>query len=92
MEIELTLPLSEKKRRRAIHNFDVYVTSLARKNRLKVNGRRLTPEERARFKEAKAKELKSYIKHSIIEALPKMIQSSKGTHREDEMAVNVEAM
>ena len=44
---------------------------MARKKRLDVNERRLTPEERARFKVAKIKELKSYIKHSIIEARPK---------------------
>ena len=44
---------------------------MARKKRLEVNERRLTPEERARFKVAKANELKSYIKHSIVEALPK---------------------
>ena len=71
VEVELDLPLPGKKRGRAIRNFEAYVTSVARKKRLEVNERRLTPEDRARFKVAKAKELKSYIKHSIIEALPK---------------------
>ena len=71
VEIELDLPLPGKRRGRAIRNFEAYVTSMARKKRLEVNERRLTPEERARFKVAKAKELKSYVKHSIIEALPK---------------------
>ena len=67
----MDLPLPGKKRGRAIRDFEAYVTSMARKKRLEVNERRLTPEERARFKEAKAKELKSYIKHSIVEAFPK---------------------
>ena len=70
MEVELDLPMPGKKRQRAIRNFETYVTSMARKKRLEVNERRLTPEERARFKVAKEKELKSYIKHNIIEALP----------------------
>ena len=70
VEVELDLPMPGKKRQRAIRNFETYVTSMARKKRLEVNERRLTPEERARFKVAKEKELKSYIKHNIIEALP----------------------
>ena len=92
MEVELDLPLPGKKRGRAIRNFEAYVTSMARKKRLEVNERRVTPEERARVKVAKDKELKSYIKHSIIEALPKGVPSSKRPSGKDEMAVDVEAM
>merc|ERR1712020_839389 len=58
VEVELDLPLPGRKRGRAIRNFEAYVTSMARKKRLEVNERRLTPEERARFKVAEAKVLK----------------------------------
>ena len=71
VEINIPLPAEERKLGRAINNLKAYVTSLARKRKLEVSERSLTHEERERFKPAKAKEVKSYIQHEIVEALPK---------------------
>ena len=61
----------KRKRRRAIRNFKAYVILMARKKRLKVSRRRLTPEARAWFEKAKAKAMRSYIKHGSVETLTK---------------------
>ena len=73
VEIELELPTPPRKKKRAMRDLQVYLTSQARKKRLEVSERRLSPEERAEFKTAKLKELKQYLKHEIVEALPKYL-------------------
>ena len=45
MEIDIPLPTEQKILGRAINNLKAYVTSLARKRKLEVSERSLTPEE-----------------------------------------------
>ena len=91
VEINIPLPNAESKLGRAINNLRAYVTSLARKRKLEVSECSLTREEREKLGPAKALEVKSYLQHEIVEALPQL-QDPSGKNGKDEMAPYVEAM
>ena len=70
VEVEVALPAERRKLKRASRNLEAYVCSQIRKEKREVHERRLTPEEQAKFRPAKEKEVKNYVVNAVLETLP----------------------
>ena len=70
VEIEIPMPESKRGIQKAIQNLESYFVGAFKRRAVEVNEKRLTPEERQKFKEAKDVEVRNFIAAKAFEALP----------------------
>ena len=74
VEIEIELPESKRGIKKFLQNPEAYVVSQLKRRQVEVHERHLSPEERAQFREAKMKEVRSFISAQCFEMVPKHLQ------------------
>ena len=76
-ETEVELPTSRRGIKRVMGSPEAFVVSQLRKNTVEVRERNLTDDELLQFRNAKNKEVKSYIQSHCFKVLPEAIQQSQ---------------
>ena len=74
VEIELELPQSKRGIKKFLQDPEAFVVSQLKRKQVEVHERYMSPEERAQFKEAKMKEVRSFIRAQCFELVPKHLQ------------------
>ncbi|CAE7272397.1 RE1, partial [Symbiodinium sp. CCMP2456] len=75
--IELEMPNSNKGWDRFFNNPQAYFVGALKRRAVEVSEKRLSPEDRERFREAKNKEVRNFIGAKAFEALPEHLKPSK---------------
>ena len=75
--IEVEMPQSNRGWDKFFQNPEAYFTGALRRRAVEVSERRLSAEDRAKFKEAKAKEVRNFIAARAFEALPEHMKPSR---------------
>ena len=77
--VEIGIDMHESKRgmQRALNNLEAFFTGALKKRAIEVCERKLNPQDKAAFQEAKNIEIKNFLSSKAFEALPKHLQPSK---------------
>eukprot|EP00959_Pyramimonas_sp_CCMP1952_P366255 7670831-Pyramimonas_sp.AAC.1 len=70
LEVSVEVPLEGKPLKQATRHMSAYMASQLRKGKREISERTLTPDEVAKFGQAKATEVNNYIVSSVLETLP----------------------
>ncbi|CAK0903376.1 unnamed protein product, partial [Prorocentrum cordatum] len=70
LEVSVEVPLEGKPLKQATRHMSTYMASQLRKGKREISERTLTPDEVAKFGQAKATEVNNYIVSSVLETLP----------------------
>ncbi|CAK0829393.1 unnamed protein product, partial [Prorocentrum cordatum] len=70
LEVSVEVPLEGKPLKQATRHMSTYMASQQRKGKREISERTLTPDEMAKFGQAKATEVNNYIVSSVLETLP----------------------
>ena len=73
-EIEIEFPESKRGIKKFLQNPEAFVVSQLKRKQVEVHERNLSPQERAQFREAKMKEVRSFISAQCFELVPKHLQ------------------
>ena len=73
-EIEIELPESRRGLQKFMKDPEAYVVSQMKRRQIEVRERNLNPGERAQFREAKMKEVRSFVRAQCFEVVPKHLQ------------------
>ena len=77
IEVEIPLPESRQGLEQATRNLEAYFTGALKRRAVEVSEKRLSPEDRLRFQEAKSIEIKNYLAAQAFEVLPRHLQPSR---------------
>jgi hypothetical protein len=77
VEVAIELPDTRRGRIQAADNFESFLVSTLRRRAVEVSEKRLSPEDKQKFREAKAVEVKNFIAAQAFEALPEHLRPSK---------------
>ena len=75
--IEISMPETDNQWNKALHNLSSFFVGALKRQAVEVSEKRLTPEERQQFKEAKNVEVRNFIAAKAFEALPAHLQPSR---------------
>ena len=73
-EIEIELPDSKRGLQKFMKDPEAYMVSQMKRRQVEVRERNLNPGERAQFREAKVKEVRSFVRAQCFEIVPKHLQ------------------
>ena len=77
VEIEVPLPETKRGQEHMLKNFQGFFVGALKRKAIEVCERKLSEEDRAKFKEAKATEVRNFISAKAFEALPAHLQPDK---------------
>ena len=75
--IEISMPETDNQWNKALHNLSSFFVGALKRQAVEVSEKRLTPEERNQFKEAKGVEVRNFLAAKAFEALPAHLQPSR---------------
>ena len=76
VQVELDIPESTRGRQQMCRNLEGFFVGALKRKTVEVSERKLTPEERQQFKEAKSVEVKNFIAAEAFKSLPSHLQAS----------------
>ena len=76
VQVELDIPDSARGRQQMCRNLECFFVGALKRKAVEVSERRLTPEEKQQFKEAKSVEVKNFIAAEAFKSLPPHLQAS----------------
>ena len=76
VEVEVEVPQTNRGLQQMCHNFEGFFVGALKRKAVEVCERKLSPEDRAKFQEAKAIEVKNFIAAKAFQSLPSHLQPS----------------